>query len=209
MLSILGVAVALAAVPSVSAWAACSYHKDQTDLLLSTPEGVATLRGLKNKSLTLWGYTADSWYRHHEELVDTLNCRKLNIDYDARSWTLSYRKADNAVAIHRGKLELITNDATKGNYFTAWQTSGPVDKYVMGISSNDYNVTWSILYLSDTDLVLRSCRSFFWISTEPEYVYSSADLAGVDETCFTDTLTYTLGFPSTDGANAKKIQPGC
>jgi len=194
----------------------CSYRfKDITEDILSTGEGIQLLKSLNNKTLTMWGMTQDPWYNHHEEKdAGSYRCRNLTLDYDNKKWTITYKPmATNKTVTAKGTFDLVTNDQDSGTYFAMNQTEGDII-YLMGIGYKEETHKLSVTYLSETEIVFKSCRGYFGKYCEPEYVYSTEDLKDVSDKCFYDTLCNTIHggcYYDYDEwvINAKKLDPLC
>ena len=89
------------------------------------------LRSLKGKEFTLWGTTNVSrWYHYQEQ--DTFVCRKMKIDYDGKTWEISYKNRQGKTEVHNGTFELkksLAGVAGPYYYFEAEQKTGPQQKF--------------------------------------------------------------------------------
>jgi len=163
---------------------ACHDYGTNSELLVNTPQGIGYLNGLQNKTLTMYGGTmfgGESSYK----------CYLLKLDLPNNKYELSFTNSQGSKQTNNGTLSLVQ---ARANYLLVKPTSGAVVNPVMGLSSLNSEQKWYIGYTSATDLVLLTCRHFFF-AAGATYVFSTEDLSVVSSSCFREVMhgEYKIG----------------
>jgi len=159
----------------------CGDFAGASETLLNTGQGVRLLNAMANRTLQMYGgarYDPESSY----------TCYLLTLDLPNKSYKLSYKSGSSSTNT-TGTVELVQG---RSNYLSVKQTSGPVTNSVMGISKNGEEQRWYVSYISKADLVIQTCKVFFF-ACSASYVFSTADLAAVPDTCFRSTVSRAIG----------------